>query len=398
MILADLPTVYLVIVLIDTTMTLVVSASAIADSHGGLRHIALGLGLQTLGYFLYSLRNVLPDTLTILVPNLAMAASISCFTVAIYRFQRRSVSRLFTWWPILIMAGLTLSLQEAAVRIGMISLLFTLQSAFLLMSLLQRRIETVGIGQYYLMVSFILTFSIFLLRLLSSVFGSADNLAIDVPSNLLTVSLLAPVVAQVLIAMGFIIMGKERADERNVRLAMQDELTGLANRRHVLEALAQQLAVVTRANLPLTLLMLDIDYFKQINDEYGHPAGDEVLRKVADCLRARLRAQNIAGRVGGEEFLVVLPQTSLHGALELAESLRSSVQALCVLAADGREISLTISIGVSTLEVVPGLEGTTLIAAADAALYRAKNKGRNRVEHQALSGDAMPGAAATPKA
>ncbi len=156
--------------------------------------------------------------------------------------------------------------------------------------------------------------------------------------------------------------------------------------------------MVTRANLPLTLLMLDIDYFKQINDEYGHPAGDEVLRKVADCLRARLRAQDIAGRVGGEEFLVVLPQTSLHGALELAESLRSSVQALCVLAADGREISLTISIGVSTLEVVPGLEGTTLIAAADAALYRAKNKGRNRVEHQALSGDAMPGAAATPKA
>ncbi len=384
---ADLPTVYLVIVLIGTTMTLVVAASAVADHHEGLRAIALGLGLQTLGYLLYSQRGGWPDLLTSNLASLAMASSISCFIAGIYQFQQRKVSKLFTWLPLLIMVGLT-ELTQPGLRIGSISLLFTLQSLFLLQSLLERRDATVGIGQYYLMVSFVLAFAIFMLRFLTALFGSVDSLSISQPGALLTLSLLAPVVSQTLIAMGFIIMGKERADERNVRLAMLDELTGLANRRHVLDTLTQQLAVVTRANLPLSVLMLDVDHFKRINDRHGHPAGDEVLRQIAQCLSARLRTQDIAGRVGGEEFLVVLPQTTLAGALELAEALRISIAALRVKSAKGQSIVLTVSIGVSTAELVLGSAGSVLIAAADAALYRAKNKGRNRIEHQPITADA----------
>jgi diguanylate cyclase (GGDEF)-like protein len=373
------------ITVIGLTMTLVVTASSLVDRKSGLGPIALGIGLCTLGYFLYGMRPVLGGPFFHALSNLSLSGSISCFIFGILHFQQRQVSGWLLILPPLFMALITGVLTtQVALRVGLISLLFTLQSAYLLKIVLERRRATVGIGQYYLLVSFALSFLIFLTRLLVSLFGPPETLQVNQSGPLATLSLLTPVVSLTLITLGFIIMGKERADERNLRLAMHDELTGLANRRHVLEALTQQLAAVSRCNLPLTLLMLDIDHFKQINDRFGHPAGDEALRQVADGLRARLRAQDIAGRVGGEEFLVILPQTSLEGALKLAESLRASIAELQLSTADDQQIALTISIGVSTLEEMPGAQGDSLIAAADAALYRAKQNGRNRVEHQVL--------------
>ena len=384
MITADLPTIYLMITVIGLTMTLVVAVTSRVDRDSGLAPIALGIGLCTLGYFLYGMRPVLTGLLFNALSNLALSGSISCFIYGILRFQRRQATGWLIYCPPLLMALITASLPEqVALRVGLLSLLFTLQSAYLLKVVLDRRHVTVGIGQYYLVVSFGLSFLIFLTRLLVALFGPAETLQVNRAGPLATFSLLMPVVSLTLITLGFIIMGKERAEERNRRLAMQDELTGLANRRHVLDVLAQQLAAVSRANLPLSLLMLDVDHFKQINDRYGHPAGDEALRRVADCLRERVRAQDIAGRVGGEEFLVVLPQTSLEGALKLAEALRESLARLAVTSPDGRAFTLTISIGVSTLEDMPDGAGKSLIAAADAALYLAKQRGRNRVEYLA---------------
>jgi diguanylate cyclase (GGDEF)-like protein len=381
---ADLPTIYLVITVIGLTMTLVVAVTSWVDRDSGLAPIALGVGLCTLGYFLYGLRPVFAGPLFNASSNLALSASISCFIYGILRFQQRPALGWLICLPPLLVALVTATLpDQVALRVGLLSLLFTLQSAYLLKVVLERRRVTVGIGQYYLLFSFSLTFMIFFGRLLVSLFGPAQTLQVNQAGPLATLSLLTPVISLTLITLGFIIMGKERAEERNRRLAMQDELTGLANRRHVLDVLAQQLAAVTRANLPLSVLMMDVDHFKQINDRYGHPAGDEALRRVADCLRERVRAQDIAGRVGGEEFLVVLPQTSLEGALKLAESLREGMARLEVLSPDGRSFALTMSIGVSTLEDMPDAQGKSLIAAADAALYLAKQRGRNRVEYQA---------------
>ena len=381
---ADLSTIFLMITLIGLTMTLVVATSSVVDRNGGLAPIALGICLCTLGYFLYWLRPTFSGPFFHALSNLALSSSISCFIFGILQFQQRKVSGWIIYLPPLLMALFTgLLTTQTALRVGLISVLFTLQSAYLLKIVLEKRHEVVGFGQYYLLVSFALSFLIFVIRLMVALFGPPETLKVDQPGLLVTVSLLTPVVSLTLIALGFIIMGKERADERNRRLAMQDELTGLANRRHVLDVLAQQLAAVTRANLPLSVLMMDVDHFKQINDRYGHPAGDEALRRVADCLRERVRAQDIAGRVGGEEFLVVLPQTTLEGALKLAESLRESMAQISVLSPDGRSFALTMSIGVSTLEDIPDAQGKSLIAAADAALYLAKQRGRNRVEYQA---------------
>jgi diguanylate cyclase (GGDEF)-like protein len=182
-----------------------------------------------------------------------------------------------------------------------------------------------------------------------------------------------------MVCQGVVLMTNERADERNRLLAMQDELTGLSNRRFIMEALALQLAQARRNSKPVSVLMIDVDYFKSINDTYGHLSGDRVLRNLATSLRSRLRAQDMAGRWGGEEFLVVLPDTDAAGATILAGNLRAEVEDARWSAQDGRSIPLTLSIGVHTCDSATE-ELDTVISAADQALYRAKQAGRNRVE------------------
>lgn len=122
--------------------------------------------------------------------------------------------------------------------------------------------------------------------------------------------------------------------------------------------------------------MLDIDHFKAINDEFGHAAGDAAIRTVADMLQGSHRATDITGRLGGEEFAMLLPETPLADALAIAERLRQSV-AVATVAHDGRSITFTTSVGVAALRAGDSLE--QLIARADAALYDAKHAGRNRV-------------------
>lgn len=129
------------------------------------------------------------------------------------------------------------------------------------------------------------------------------------------------------------------------------------------------------------LLMVDIDHFKRVNDHYGHLAGDHVLRHIVGVLRQRLRASDVLGRYGGEEFMVLLPSTDLHGAAQLAEQLRQAVQAApCEW--QGQRIAFTVSIGVAASADTPADPSRTseaLLQAADQALYRAKDDGRNRV-------------------
>ena len=164
------------------------------------------------------------------------------------------------------------------------------------------------------------------------------------------------------------------------RQAVTDELTGLANLRAFHSILDLEIERARRFKTPLALVMLDLDHFKQINDEYGHQQGDEVLALVADVLREFSRDIDAPARYGGEELAVVLPQTDSEGATLLAERMREAVERLEVPRVDGLgSLRLKASFGVAALpESAADREG--LIAAADAALYRAKRAGRNRVE------------------
>lgn len=171
------------------------------------------------------------------------------------------------------------------------------------------------------------------------------------------------------------------ANARLRELIRTDALTGIQNRRAFDENLRQAWNLSARIGQPLSVLMIDIDHFKAINDEDGHDAGDEALKSIAHALQANVRATDLVFRYGGEEFAVLLPATQLDAALLVAEKLR---RAVAERSHNGRAI--TVSIGLATdVAHTPGLTEARLVQVADAALYRAKNAGRNRVEH-ALQG------------
>jgi diguanylate cyclase (GGDEF)-like protein len=170
------------------------------------------------------------------------------------------------------------------------------------------------------------------------------------------------------------------ANLRNLRLAESraatDALTGLPNNRALYETIKRLTAHANRTLTPLTAIALDVDHFKSINDRYGHEAGDAVLAAVGDCLLSTLRTTDFAARSGGEEFVLLLPDTALDGGVALAEKIRHGMRQIRV---PGLEISVTASFGVATIPDDAG-EGEGLLRSADRALYVAKANGRDRIE------------------
>jgi diguanylate cyclase (GGDEF)-like protein len=169
---------------------------------------------------------------------------------------------------------------------------------------------------------------------------------------------------------------RARAEEQLALAARADPLTGLMNRRAILEQLEYQSARAQRSGTPFSLILADLDYFKSINDTHGHDAGDQALIEIAAQLRQELRAQDLVARWGGEEFLVLLPDTDLEGGLVVAEDLREGVAAH-TLDIGGESVQLTLSLGVA--RCATGQPFNECVKAADSALYRAKLQGRNRV-------------------
>ncbi len=166
---------------------------------------------------------------------------------------------------------------------------------------------------------------------------------------------------------------------QNSEVTITDQLTGLHNRHYMeshLDTLAEQAGLRDK---PLTLMVLDIDYFKSINDAYGHNAGDDVLREFAIRIRKSIRGIDLACRYGDEEFVVVMPETDLHIAGMVAERLRRSIAGkLFAIDKGAKQIDVTISVGIATLET-KGEAVSDVLKRADQALYRAKHDGRNRV-------------------
>lgn len=179
---------------------------------------------------------------------------------------------------------------------------------------------------------------------------------------------------------GFVLANFERMARRLEQMATHDALTGCVNRGTIDALLAHALQRGQREGSPVAFAMFDLDHFKQVNDRHGHRAGDEVLRQVASTVRARLRASDVFGRVGGEEFALLLPATDLPGARRLADGVRTAVEALRVPTAEGSAVGVTLSIGVAVAASDAALSPDQIYGRADQALYAAKHGGRNRVE------------------
>ncbi|MBI1175466.1 MAG: diguanylate cyclase [Sideroxydans sp.] len=182
-----------------------------------------------------------------------------------------------------------------------------------------------------------------------------------------------------LVGLGVDITERRKLEQELVRQAKTDPLTGVSNRRHFIEMAEQEILRARRYGKPLSVLMLDLDEFKLINDRYGHQAGDGVLCKVCDIYRLTLRVVDIVGRMGGEEFAILLPETNAEKAVEVAERLRQDIAHTAIPMGGDEVLHITASIGICTL----GPEGDdidVLLNRADQAMYQVKRSGRNRVE------------------
>jgi diguanylate cyclase (GGDEF)-like protein len=203
--------------------------------------------------------------------------------------------------------------------------------------------------------------------------GERPNFATSIWAMAFTVELVLYAIGTVFL---IFMLVSERTVSAHKIAASCDPMTGLFNRRGFAEATARMIAREAKVGRPITVMIFDIDHFKSINDRFGHPAGDEVLKLFATIVTNTLRLTDLSGRIGGEEFAAMLPCT-LEEALHAAERVREAFET-CGVAIDEAPVATTVSIGVAGGP--PGTELDVLLAAADTALYQAKRGGRNRVE------------------
>ena len=182
---------------------------------------------------------------------------------------------------------------------------------------------------------------------------------------------------------GGLLLAREGGERELARLEVVDLLTDVPNRRGFYQALAPWMALARRPGMPTALIILNLDHFKRINDGYGHPVGDMVLKSMVDVCKKQLRDSDLMGRLGGAEFAVQLPRTSLEDALMVAERIRAAVESMPVKA-ERAVIKLTASLGVTTIRAEDS--AVSLFQRADDALQQAKRGGRNRVAEAAAGG------------
>lgn len=199
-----------------------------------------------------------------------------------------------------------------------------------------------------------------------------------------------------MVRVGRTVLGFFLKDERVLELdqllldmALHDSLTQLYKREFFFSELHREFDRAKRHDRPLSVCLMDIDYFKRVNDEYGHLCGDEVLKQFADLIRQSLREGDICGRYGGEEFAIVLPETDAHGAWMAAERIRTAIESNQFSITGGRKKRITVSLGVASM-LDRYSDKMQLLDAADRALYEAKEQGRNRtVSHKPERNDAL---------
>jgi diguanylate cyclase (GGDEF)-like protein len=374
------PTIFLVIVAVNVTLTLALAAGGSASHRDGLRLWSIALALHTLAFVLLGLRDDAEDIVLLLIAATTLSASWSMFAEGLFQFQQRPAPRGLIWLPVLLIPTVfLLFLDHIPLRISVVSAIFCAQALLILIVLHQGRRSTVGRGQFFIAVGLALVIPVFAFRSFLAATGLADTVLISAPTQLQAMYFLTSIVATLLVAIGLLIMSKERLEDRSRLLAVQDQLTGLANRRCIDETLSREWARADRHGGPLTLVMLDVDFFKKYNDLYGHQSGDECLRNVAQVLlEGAQRANDLVARYGGEEFLLILPDTDAVTAQRLADSLCVSIAQLKIPHQQSPLHVLTLSGGIATLTPNTYRDAHSLLRAADKALYQAKQNGRNQ--------------------
>lgn len=369
---------------------MILALSVLAVDHGGKVHDGLatwgwGLLLHGLSYPAFGLRMMGWPHTSYLLSNLLVSVTLAMHALAIDQFQRirtGRISTLWIWMPVALnLLFLLLYLDNAQMRIVTGTGVLALQAGVMAWLAWAPRLSTPRErGRRLLTTGAVLLWTMLIVRMVAVARHGDWNSHVSVPEGIQNATYLVSLCVILLNTMGYVLMQKEWAVMVQQDQALHDPLTGVANRRALMEGIERSVSLAARTHSSLALLMLDIDLFKKVNDTHGHQAGDQVLKEVASRVSRRLRHHDLLGRYGGEEFMVLLPDTGLAGARVVAESIRSAIEETPILLESGK-VQITISIGLHTRN--PTASSTTLhdmVEACDQAMYAAKALGRNRVE------------------
>lgn len=356
--------------------------SALANRYKGINYWLLGNILAALGYFLIVFRGVVSDFFSIIIANILIIAGysfalqgISCFTEQNFpSYWILALNSVF----LVIHFHFTYTLDSLCFRIINVSWIAFIISGFSAYQLLNNKDQRLLISSRFTAIIFLLQSSLTLARIIVTLSDKLSNSLFALNLDGFQVFyFIASFINSFLMTVGFITMVCQRLYQDLNTLAECDFLTNILNRRAIEHQINREIAYCQRENRKITLILMDIDRFKSINDNYGHNSGDLVLKNFTQTLTLIIRQEDLLGRWGGEEFLIVSRVDTVEDAVILAERLRNAIQNEKLIV-HHTIIKYTVSLGVA----VYGIHGQTkqeLIIAADRALYSAKNSGRNQV-------------------
>jgi diguanylate cyclase (GGDEF)-like protein/hemerythrin-like metal-binding protein len=340
----------------------------------GLGYISLSLCLHAIGYCLFLSSALLNDVISIVGGNVALSLSCSLYNIALYTFQGRRIRYAWQFFPsILMFFVFSYFTGDPAMQVGLGTVVFCLQVFALLFTVLRYDYDFKTGGRDLIVVGLALI-ALALVARVYSAFAMPDRVARPLePSAVQFATYFSVFVGLLLISNGFVMMAKERLDHALRNAAQKDRLTGCWNRARVEEVGRQEIERLHRYGYPASLMIIDIDHFKEVNDRHGHAVGDTALTGFCRVARRSVRVTDLFGRWGGEEFVMILPSTALSEAMVIADRIRADLERTVFPGS----LRVTASFGVSSCRSTERWEDW--LDRADKALYRAKETGRNRV-------------------
>lgn len=344
----------------------------------GILAFAVGSIALTIGTFCLALRGVAPYAFSYLAGNGFAMLATGLFLIAVRRFDGHKTRKAWLLYGSAGIAALDLAVYlQPFAMLRVFAPNAVMATCCLLAAVSLYRSEAARTSHRFMtLASFACIGAAAATRAIHSIVAPQSVELLSKSSAPVALYLAAAVLGMSM-TLGFVLMVSDVIRQRLLFLVTHDSLTEARTRRSWIEIASYEMTRAERMGKPASVLMTDLDHFKKVNDTFGHPVGDKALRQFAECARASLRKDDVLGRYGGEEFVVLLPATSAKDAAAVADRLRLTVANLPLETAQGPH-QLTVSVGVASTEL-HGLDVAGLIAAADDALYDSKHNGRNRV-------------------
>jgi diguanylate cyclase (GGDEF)-like protein len=336
--------------------------------------------LHPIGFLLIGLRDVISDWWSAVLANVLIGSSFAAFAIALRMFNGSPQRRERLYVLVAMVAGFAVYYtyvdHSLPMRFGTISVVYAILLGSSARAIYRRgqplnAITHVTGGLFaagMLVMSYRAAIYLFFAQPVDSIFVAS-------PLQVLAYAMggLLPAVSTI----GFLLMCTEFSQQELTKAARLDYLTGICNRRAIEDLAGRSIAAARRHGIPLAMMIIDVDHFKRINDEYGHEGGDDALIETVRRIRESLRTEDLVGRLGGEEFVAVMPSTDGQSALAAAERIRSAF-AEAPMQIGGGNITITVSVGVAVLDA-QDQQYSHLLRRADRAMYAAKTAGRNKV-------------------